>query len=83
MRDYEPAAGQNLPPGCMDIPDTSPGDTCGECARTLWLSDGSVVCGAELAERFPAPADPEAVVRWAECAAFPPTELACRDFEAG
>ncbi|MBM6756742.1 hypothetical protein H6A18_09530 [Collinsella tanakaei] len=83
MSDYEPGAGANLPAGCYDVPDASMGDTCGECARALWLSDGSVVCGAELEERFPAPADPETVVRWAEHAAFPPTEAACRDFEAG
>lgn len=83
MSDYEPAAGANLPPGCMDVPDTSMGDTCGECKRAVWFGTAHIVCSRHVVCRFYIEPinDPEMVLRWAADSMMPATTEACEHFD--
>lgn len=84
MTDYEPGAGQNLPAGCYDVPDTSMGDTCGECAYAVYFGDSHVACSLEVgAELGGMSVFPQTVLLIAADLLKPDTTEACGQFEAG
>ena len=84
MSDYEPGAGVNLPAGCFDVPDTSMGDTCGECRHAVQFGDSHIVCGIEFLNLLPTAEDSaREILELAAGCMIPDTSEACRDFEAG